>query len=383
MQTLHRTNDCSARRFVAALLSIWFVSTAERGEAQPVPASAPAPMSVAALDWQPLPDLPDSLGVAGPFVGVHEDVLIVAGGANFPPPVWESTKTWRDAIHVLQRTPSGYVWRPGGVLPRPRGYGATVSLPEGMLCLGGNDSRGTYRDAFLLSWNPEQQTITQTAFPSLPRPCANGQATLIGNVVYLAGGISGDTLDTALCNLWSLDLSQRGNPSLFIWRELPGWPGSPRAFNVTAAQNNGADDCVYVATGRCQIDGEVRFLKDVWEYTPRTGVWRARAEMPRAMAAGPGIGFPGGHLLILGGDDGALFHKADELRDNHPGFEREVLLYDAVRDHWRSLGASPQNHVTTAPVVWHNRVILASGEVRPRVRTAKVWSIGPAETSGR
>jgi len=34
------------------------------------------------LDWQPFPDLPDPLGVAGPFVGVHNDALIVAGGAN-------------------------------------------------------------------------------------------------------------------------------------------------------------------------------------------------------------------------------------------------------------------------------------------------------------
>ena len=38
-----------------------------------------------ALDWRPLPDLPNELGVAGPFVGVHNGALIVAGGANFAP----------------------------------------------------------------------------------------------------------------------------------------------------------------------------------------------------------------------------------------------------------------------------------------------------------
>ena len=32
--------------------------------------------SAVALDWQQLPDLPDELGVAGPFVGVHNDALI-------------------------------------------------------------------------------------------------------------------------------------------------------------------------------------------------------------------------------------------------------------------------------------------------------------------
>lgn len=32
------------------------------------------------LSWRELPSLPDALGVAGPFAGVHNDALIVAGG---------------------------------------------------------------------------------------------------------------------------------------------------------------------------------------------------------------------------------------------------------------------------------------------------------------
>ena len=51
------------------------------------------------LEYSQLADLPDALGVAGPFVGVdkdelgvYEDVLIVAGGANFAKPVWQSEK---------------------------------------------------------------------------------------------------------------------------------------------------------------------------------------------------------------------------------------------------------------------------------------------------
>ena len=45
------------------------------------------------LTWSDeIPSLPDSIGVAGPFVGVHGETLIVAGGANFPQPVWEREK---------------------------------------------------------------------------------------------------------------------------------------------------------------------------------------------------------------------------------------------------------------------------------------------------
>ena len=40
---------------------------------------------VSLLQWDELPALPNDLGVAGPFVGVHKDVLIVAGGLGIAP----------------------------------------------------------------------------------------------------------------------------------------------------------------------------------------------------------------------------------------------------------------------------------------------------------
>ena len=50
------------------------------------------------LSWSELPQFPDSVGVAGPFVGVHNDALIVAGGANFQPPVWQAERMARRNI---------------------------------------------------------------------------------------------------------------------------------------------------------------------------------------------------------------------------------------------------------------------------------------------
>ena len=48
------------------------------------------------LSWSELPPVPDELGYAGPFAGVHNDTLIMARGANFAKPVWESEKQWHD-----------------------------------------------------------------------------------------------------------------------------------------------------------------------------------------------------------------------------------------------------------------------------------------------
>jgi hypothetical protein len=63
---------------------------------------------VVSLDWQSLPNLPNDLGLAGPFVGVHNDVLTVAGGANFPRPVWDDStqNVWHDRIYVMTKTAS-------------------------------------------------------------------------------------------------------------------------------------------------------------------------------------------------------------------------------------------------------------------------------------
>lgn len=334
------------------------------------------------LDWRQLPDLPDELGVAGPFVGVHNDVLIVAGGANFPQPVWETDKVWHDKIHVLTKTKNGYAWKSGAalprsMLPRPIAYGAAVSTPDGIVCMGGNDGTETFKEVFVLRWDADAGKVTYARFPDLPRPCAYSQAAMIGSVIYLAGGQSGGGLDSAMNNFWALDLSKKDVTAEFDWEELDAWPGAPRAFNITVAQHAGYDDCVYVMSGRRQDGDAAQFLSDVWQFTPKTATWRRRADLPRAVAAGTGIGLGQSHILILGGADGSLFSTADELKDEHPGFPKEALAYHTITDTWTSAGPMPRNHVTTVPVMWGGRIIIASGEVRPRVRSSAVWSIAP------
>lgn len=343
--------------------------------AQPSPSNG-----VWSLDWQAMPDLPDPLGVAGPFVGVHENALIVAGGANFPEPIWadETKKVWRDTIYALVEEGGGRQWKTVGSLPKPTGYGAAVSTPGGIVCIGGNDAEATFDDVFLLRWNAANESIETLEFPRLPKPCAYGQAALIGSTIYVAGGQSGVELNSAMKNFWSLDLSFQNEPANFKWREREPWPGESRAFNLTVRQHNGYDECVYVISGRRQNGAEVEFLKDVWEYSPKNAQWRRRRDAPQCVMAGAGVGYGQSHLFVLGGADGSLFDKASELKDNHPGFPKEAFAYHTITDTWTSAGPTPRNHVTTIPVNWNGRIVLASGEIRPRVRTTAVWSIKPS-----
>ena len=354
---------------------------------QPTRVEAEAPQ---VLVWNELPPLPNELGVAGPFAGVHlakeksDEVLIVAGGANFPRPVWENEKVWHDRIHVLTRKKINdqyeYTWKDGGTLPRPLAYGVAVSTDAGVICMGGNDATTTYQDVFLLSWNARTGKIAIQEYPSLPKPCAFGAATLIGSKIYLAGGQEGLSLDSAMSNFWMLDLgTQKDRPKEFQWRTLESWPGPSRALNLTVRQHNGFHDCVYVMSGRRHDPArtsETDFLTDVWEYSLPTRSWRKRTDVPRCLMAGTAIGVGQSHIAVLGGDNGELFGQANTLKDNHPGFVKEALGYHTITDTWIPYGKLPANHVTTIAVPWGQEIIIPSGEVRPRVRSPKVWSVG-------
>ncbi|UUO05126.1 sodium/solute symporter [Blastopirellula sp. J2-11] len=327
------------------------------------------------LKWRELPPLPNELGVAGPFAGVDNDALIVAGGANFPRPVWENDKQWVDQIHVLVKQQGEYVWKDGGRLPRPIAYGASVSTPNGVLCIGGNDAEHVYRDVFLLRWDGTK--VTTTPCPALPAPCCYCQAAIIGTTAYVACGQQELGLESATNTLWALDLTKLSDTVPQDWKLLPPLPGPTRAFALVAAQHDGFRDSLYVIGGRRSEDGATQFLRDVWRYEPVANEWKQRRDAPRIIMAGEAIGMGQSHILILGGADENNFDNSDELKDQHPGFPREAFSYHTITDSWSSAGEIPENLVTTTAVRWDGAIILPSGEIRPRVRSPHIWRITP------
>ena len=228
------------------------------------------------MHWSRLPDIPEELGLAGHFAGIHHDALIIAGGANFPQPIWQTTKKWHDEIYVLllDGITDDTGWLTAGKLPRPLAYGASVSTPQGVVCLGGNDGQANSSAVFLLQWSPQDRIAKTVALPCLPKPCAYTSAATIGSIIYVAGGADDLGLGTAMANFWSLDMSERGNEQSFRWQTLPAWPGPPRALHITVSQFNGHDECVYVMSGRRMMPNQpeptkVQFLTDVYEFSPR------------------------------------------------------------------------------------------------------------------
>ncbi len=116
------------------------------------PAST-SPSAAMPIEWQALPDIPDPLGLAGPIVGQTNGAILFAGGANFPdaPPWKGGKKTFSSRVHVLGT--DGKWITDAGKLPRPIGYGVSITTDRGVIVVGGCDATQCYADVQRLTWS--------------------------------------------------------------------------------------------------------------------------------------------------------------------------------------------------------------------------------------
>lgn len=313
------------------------------------------------LSWSELPPIPDPRGFAGSFAGVSGDSLIVAGGTHFIDKMpWDGgTKVWYDTVYEL-KTPAG-PWRVKGKLPKPNGYGVSLTTPDGLFIIGGGNATEHYRDVFSLT--------TDAALPPLPKPCAFMAGCVLDDVFYIAGGIETPTATSAMNIFWALDLKKNNAQ----WEELPPCPGRPRILACMAA----GEGAVYLFSGaalRADEDGKpVReWLNDAWRYTQAKG-WEKLPGLPRVSVAAPNPApVIDGKILVIGGDDGA--NVDFEPKSKHPGFPRDILAFDLKTQSWSKAGEVPFSLVTTNTVLWGQRLIVPGGEARPGVRSPQVWS---------
>lgn len=317
-------------------------------------------------EWARLADLPDPAGVAGSFAGVSNGVLLVGGGANFPEKKpWEGgRKLWYDRVYALERPEAQ--WKPAGQLPRPLGYGVSVTYRDALICVGGSDAQRHYADAFRMEWKQLKPSISP--LPALPKSIANACGVLIGDHLYIAGGQEAPDSTTALDTLFEIDLSAE-KPS---WRNCDPCPGGGRILAVAAA----LDGDLYVVSGAALFagdDGKVarRYRTDSWRYRPSHG-WTRMPDLPHAVVAAPSPApADTGGFLIFGGDDGSQVGMTPP--QGHHGFSKQILRFDVSAGMWGNIGELPAARVTTPCVLWNGTWVIPSGEEFPGIRSPQAW----------
>ena len=315
------------------------------------------------LEWKQLADLPDVEGFAGSYAGVSNGALIVCGGANFPEkPLWEGgPKRWTDRVYVMPEPGDG--WRDATPLPKPMGYGATASLPQGMMLIGGCNAEGTYADCYLLTY--ADGDVACRAVAPLPVPLTGHTAAVMGGKVYVQGGSLRPGEQDAESRLWVYD------PAADTWSEGPALPGRGRFLQQMATIGH----TIYVLGGIGLKDGEDGkmqrdMLTEAWSYSAETG-WRRLAHLPHFCAAAPTPApVIGGKIYLLGGDD-ATVKGFTPL--NHPGFHNQSLCYNPATNTWADAGTIAAARAVLPCVFWRGMAVIVNGEQRPGKRSNQVW----------
>lgn len=364
-----------------------------------VTTSTPAQKNeVVSIQWKLAGQLPagkehkKSLGFAGPIAGFNHDVLIVAGGANFPDsmPWMGGKKKYYDDGYVFKKAKDGNIaYFKSFKLPFPLAYSASCSTPDGIVSAGGENDNGISTSVLFIHWDKATQNIRIKRLHDLPVALTNASVTAIGDIVYVVGG----EMKNEVSNQFFVFNLKYGNQG---WKSLPPVP-KPVSHAVMVAQTNNGQPGVYVIGGRMKNNGSTSDLfASNFRFDVNTSTWSERKSLPYALSAGTGMATGSDFILLFGGDKGETFHKTEELiavisketdpakkqslneqktqvQSTHPGFSKEVFIYSTVHDKWSMLGSIPFDvPVTTAAVEWGGDVLIPSGEIKAGIRTPQI-----------
>ena len=358
------------------------------------------------VSFTPLPALQASAGqgIAAPFAGTLGDgTIVVAGGCNFPdrPAAQGGAKRFYD--EVWTRSADAQQWQVAGRLPYPAAYGMSVSVGDGVVCIGGHDGQASHSDVFLLTLRNGE--VAQQALPALPAAIDQGCAAWDGSsYIYVAGG---QTDGQASLGAWRLKY-----PGGTAWEALPPMPGRGRLQPAGVVQNDATGPLFLVLGGYDSgSEGEEAMVHaDGLAYHPKSGQWTATAPIivngePRAIVGASAQPSGYAHVVCFGGVNRDIFLKAlqrpgdiaaaEAAGDSaawlalkheaatylsHPTawyrFNDELLIYHTITDTWVTESRSPLLARAGAAVVrtadgW----VVVCGESKPGVRATDVTAV--------
>ena len=349
-------------------------------------------------------------GVSAPFAGRCGDYAIVAGGCNFPitPAAEGGQKVYYDDIYAYAYPfDSGQNWKLIGKLPHPSAYGASVTVPDGIVFIGGTDGSESLVDVSFIRYDGNTTTIE--TLPSLPKALDNMGAAYLDGYIYVGGGQSNQE--------GSLSFYRFAYPSGRFWEVLPDMPGSVRLQPVCVAQNNAQAPCFYVMGGYTAATGKTTGYVhcDGVYFNTITNEWNnvspisAGPEL-KTLVGASGVAVGCTHILFVGGVNFSIFEDAINSGANrwraeskgdtatmaqidrqvaeylhHPRewyqFNDELLVYHTITDTWTTVSRSSSlARAGAAMIPFDQSWLVVDGESQPGIRSADVTEIQMQKT---
>ena len=359
-------------------------------------------------DLKAIPDVAYAKGVSAPFCGAIQDVLVVAGGANFPDKSLLEGGAKRVYADIWAKAPHGRKWVHAGVLPDSTAYGATFAVDSALVLAGGNVCGVTTDKVYELRLSYGKAVLR--TLPQLPVPMEQCGWTRDGENLYLVGGVG--TTGVYTCKIgtyvWSkiADLPEplvqpvayASGGKLYVWGGF-----NPETLDVSErgivmeisprASLGRNDSDTALSTG---AEGAHAVISSGAEGGVEKSVW---AEAPAIPDGGTFVGatgatLPDGRLVVVGGVNRAIFaralHNTPEDRipylSKEPAeyqFRQDVFAFDPAAGAWTRLGtvaacalAGPGVAVRPATSAsGHGALYVAGGELKPGVRSPRIFSL--------
>ena len=349
-------------------------------------AAAPATVGSPALAWQSMGTLSpaegqkENIGVAGLLQGTFGDYIIVGGGANFPAggPLTGGAKVTYPDVYVLRAAEAGLTETDHAQMPYPVGYGVSATTPDGVLYFGGSTDESGARAVTRLT-APNGKLRTET-LPALPFALQNGVAAYDKDTVYLGGGKQDGVLSK---KFYTYDIKTG------MLTSLPDLPGEAREQSVAEF----LDGRFYVFSGGANVA-----YTDGYAYDPKTQTWTSVAApnvngTPVSLLGARAVRLNADEMLVVGGFNREIYDWAVSNLNTLQGEEkdafrahyftmppedyhwnREILVYSAKADAWRSVGQLPfPAPCGEALVIARGALFSISGEVKPGVRSPRLY----------
>ena len=362
-----------------------------------------------AVSYRALPSLKagGNEGVSASFTGTIGNEVIVAGGCNFAekPAAKGGKKIYYNTVSAYNETDNK--WNEIGRLPQPVAYGASATVPDGIVCMGGTDGHQSLTNVMLLQRSADGKLIVKQ-LPQLPIALDNMAGAYGGGYLYVAGGQSNGKGSHAAFRM--------AYPGGSQWERLPDVPGGARVQPAASVQNNAYGPCFYLVGGFEPREGNKPAVVHTggWCFEPRTNTWTRMADMKPhgrtdlvGMVGGQAINSGCAHIVFIGGVNRQIFEAAvnrplviEQLSANpevhadslnllkqqeteyltHPAdwyrFNNELLIYHTITDTWITESQSPLLARAGAGVTkLGNEWIIVDGESKPGVRSADVTAV--------
>ena len=298
-------------------------------------------------------------GVSACFAGAIGHRLLMAGGCNFPevPAADGGKKRFYRGIYAARLVKDDSLnWKKVGELPTETAYGVSVTLENGVVCIGGCNASGALRTVVHIRMENEKAVID--AWPELPCTMDNMTGCRVGRYIYVGGGNCDGIPGSQVLRL-DLQNVKHG------WVHCTAFPGNPRTDKAPAT----------LPLEGCAITTD----DGTWSQEP---IPTDKTGAPIFLGGAASVGLPTGETLVVGGVHRDIFLQAlnnpqpDYLR--HPAewycFNPDILLYDYGE--WRLVGRSQVTARAGAALVWfENAVYLIGGELKPGIRSPHIFKL--------